>query len=213
MKKMLVAALAVFTMAFLTACGDAAGDVADTVVDMNDNVSDMETILGDYQETMENVDTMGENAMEGNATAPVQTNNTSLDDYKFVYNGVTIAPDMNTKEFLDALGEPLHYYEVKSCAFEGMDKIYTYTSFEVSTYPNGANDLVSSIYFKDDTVTTEEGAYIGMTKADVLALYGDNYANDAGAYVYSKGGMELRFIFDDADSLVSIEYATTVLEE
>lgn len=212
MKKVGVIMLAVMSAVLFTACSNPAEEAADTVVGMNDTVSDMETMLGDYKETMGNVDAMGENAMEGDATAPVQTNNTSLDDYKFVYQGVTITPDMNTNEFLDALGEPMHYYEVKSCAFEGMDKIYTYNSFEVSTYPNGTNDLVSYIYFKDDTVTTEEGAYIGMAKADVLALYGDNYVERAGVYVYTKGGMELRFIFN-GETLASVEYATTVLEE
>ena len=212
MKKLILTAMTVMAMAVLTACAQASEDVADTVVDMNDNVSDMETVLGDYKETMNNVDTMGQNAMEGDATAPVQTNNTSLDDYVFEYKGVKISPDMNTNEFLSALGDPLHYYEVKSCAFEGMDKIYTYTSFEISTYPNGANDLVSSIYFKDDTVTTQEGAYLGMAKSDVLALYGSNYTESAGAFVYSKGGMELHFIFD-GETLASIEYVTTVLDE
>ncbi len=212
MKKVGIIMLAVFSAVLFTACSNPAEEAADTVVGMNDTVSDMETVLGDYKETMGNVDAMGENAMEGDATAPVQTNNTSLDDYKFVYQGVTIAPDMNTNEFLDALGEPVHYYEVKSCAFEGMDKIYTYNSFEVSTYPNGANDLVSYIYFKDDTVTTQEGAYIGMAKEDVLALYGEHYVERAGVYVYTKGGMELRFIFS-GESLASVEYATTVLEE
>ncbi len=212
MKKWIVTITMVLAMATLTACAQASEEVADTVVDMNDKVSDVETILGDYKETMNNVDAMGQNATEGDATAPVQTNNTSLDDYVFEYKGVKIAPDMNTSEFLAALGEPLHYYEVKSCAFEGMDKIYTYTSFEISTYPNGANDLVSSIYFKDDTVTTQEGAYLGMSKSEVLALYGSNYTESAGAYVYSKGGMELHFIFD-GETLASIEYVTTVLDE
>jgi len=212
MKKIVVTGLMIMAMTMFTACQEAAGDVADTVTDMNDTVSDMETILGDYHETMDNVDAMGENAMAGDATGSVQTNNTSLDDYKFIYNGVTIAPDMNTNEFLEKLGEPLHYYEVKSCAFEGMDKIYTYTSFEISTYPNGSNDLVSSIYFKDDTITTEEGAYLGMSKTDVLSMYGENYVESAGVIIYSKGGMELQFIFD-GETLASIEYATTVLNE
>ena len=212
MKKVILTVCLVLAMATLTACAETSQEVADTVVDMNDKVSDAETLLGDYKETMGNVDIMGENAMEVNSTAPVHTNNTSVDDFVFEYKGIRISPDMNTNEFLADLGEPLHYYEVKSCAFEGMDKIYTYTSFEISTYPNGANDLVSSIYFKDDTVTTEEGAYLGMAKADVLALYGSNYTESAGAYVYSKGGMELHFIFD-GETLASIEYVTTVLDE
>jgi len=212
MKKVILTVCLVLAMATLTACAETSQEVADTVVDMNDKVTDAETLLGDYKETMGNVDLMGENAMDGDATAPVQTNNTSVDDFVFEYKGIRISPDMNTNEFLADLGEPLHYYEVKSCAFEGMDKIYTYTSFEISTYPNGANDLVSSIYFKDDTVTTQEGAYLGMAKSDVLALYGSNYTESAGAFVYSKGGMELHFIFD-GETLASIEYVTTVLDE
>lgn len=212
MKKTMLVTMAMMATMLLAACSNPAADAADTVTDMNDTVADAETILGDFKETMDNVDVTGENALAGDSAGSVQTNNTSLDDYKFVYQGVTITPDMNTNEFLEQLGEPLHYYEVKSCAFEGMDKIYTYTSFEISTYPNGENDLVSYIYFKDDTVTTEEGAYIGMSKADVLELYGDGYVESAGAYVYSKGGMELRFVFE-GESLISIEYATTVLDE
>ncbi len=214
MKKRGMLFFMVAAVVLLTGCAveESSGQVADTVVDMNDKVGDAETILGDYQETMGNVDEMGENAMTGNAEGSIQTNNTSLDDYVFEYKGVTISPDMNTKEFLDALGDPLHYYEVQSCAFQGMDKIYTYTSFEVSTYPNGTDDLVSYIYLKDDTVTTAEGVYLGMAKEDVLDIYGTDYTEDAGAYVYAKGGMELRFIFE-GETLASIEYATTVLDE
>ena len=212
MKKLVLTAMTVLVVSMFTACSNPAEEAADAVVNMNNTVGDVQTILGDYQETMGNVDDMGQSIEDGNAAASVQTNNTSLDDYVFVYQGVKIAPDMNTNEFLAALGEPLHYYEVKSCAFEGMDKIYTYTSFEISTYPNGNDDLVSYIYFKDDTITTEEGAYLGMAKADVLAMYGDGYVENAGVYVYTKGGMELRFIFD-GETLASIEYATTVLDE
>ena len=108
MKKILLAAVAVLMMAMLTACSETAEDAADTVVGLNDKVSDAETILGDYKETMSNVDATGE------GTPNVQTNNTSLDDFVFEFGGVTIAPDMNTKEFLDKLGvEYVYQYEAK----------------------------------------------------------------------------------------------------
>ena len=51
-----------------------------------------------------------------------------------------------------------------------------------------------------------------MSKADVLSMYGENYVESAGVIIYSKGGMELQFIFD-GETLASIEYATTVLNE
>ena len=43
--------------------------------------------------------------------------------------------------------------------------------------------------------------------------YGENYTEKNGAFVYSSGGMELRFIFDSNDACISIEYASTVLNE
>ena len=33
---------------------------------------------------------------------------------------------------IEALGEPLHYFESESCAFKGLNK-YTYGGFEIST--------------------------------------------------------------------------------
>ncbi len=132
--------------------------------------------------------------------------------YTFTNSGVAMTPDMDFAPVLASLGEPQHYYEVKSCAFEGMDKIYTYGSFEITTYPDGSIDRISYINFKDDTVTTDEGVYLSMSKDKVIEIYGDNYVDDAGVIVYEKGGMELKFIFS-GDSLKSVEYATEALKD
>lgn len=148
-----------------------------------------------------------------NSETTVTADENAGEPYYFEANGVKFTADTDSRIFLDACGEAKHYYEAKSCAFEGMDKVYTYDSYEITTYPKGDDDYISSIVLKDDTVTTAEGIYISSPKEKVLSTYGDQYIERSGAYVYSSGGMELRFIFDSNDACISIEYASTVLDE
>ena len=53
---MIVLAGMVFT---LTACEENTTNVSDTIIDMNDNVSETESVLDDYKDAMEDVDSMG----------------------------------------------------------------------------------------------------------------------------------------------------------
>lgn len=137
--------------------------------------------------------------------------NTTQSGYTFEYNGQVIVIDANAAPYVDALGEPVSYFEAASCAFEGLDKMYTYSSFELDTYPTGDDDFVSAIIFKDDSITTPEGVRIGSTVEDVKAAYGDDYAEEVGQMVYSKDGMTLTFIVTE-DTVASIEYNSTVLD-
>ncbi len=125
--------------------------------------------------------------------------------YSFKYEGTEIAINMEAAPLLDKLGKEISYFEAPSCAFEGIDKIYTYGGFELHTYPSGDKEFVSAVIFLDDSVKTEEGVYIGDTKEKVLSVYGKDYKDVDGAYAYEKGEGKLQFIFKD-DAVVSIEY-------
>ena len=103
------------------------------------------------------------------------------------------------------LGEPNDYYEVQSCAFDGMDKIYTFDNYEVHTYPDNGTDKVLSIYFLNDQVSTTEGVKIGDSLSSMLEVYGDGYEQLDTQYTYSKGLTQLRFIVEN-DVITSIEY-------
>ncbi len=132
--------------------------------------------------------------------------------YVFVYQDVTISVDALAAPVVDALGEPVSYFEAASCAFEGLDKMYTYNSVEIDTYPDEEGvDRISGIILKDDMVETPEGVCLFETKADMIAAYGENYKEENGLIVYEKDGMKLCFILEN-DEIVSIEYATTVLD-
>lgn len=129
--------------------------------------------------------------------------------YVFVVSGVTVAVDADMAPILQTLGDPTSYFEAASCAFEGLDKIYTYNGFEIDTYPGQDKDLVSAVILKDDSVATAEGICIGDSMEKLLEAYGEA-AQENGMLVYEKDGMRLCFILQD-DSVISIEYRSTAL--
>lgn len=125
--------------------------------------------------------------------------------YTFTYNGTKIAMRVNAAELLAALGEPISYTEQASCAFTGLDKTYYYGSFYLNTYPVGDQDFVYGLWLVDDTVTTEEGLYIGATQAQVESIYGTEGFNGSNAYILDKGACRLTIILTDG-LVSSIQY-------
>lgn len=140
--------------------------------------------------------------VEDNMDASQETENTE-DVYVFDDNGkkLTLGVEYSSLD----LGEPTDYYEVQSCAFDGMDKIYTFDNYEVHTYPDNGTDKVLSIYFLNDQVSTTEGVKIGDSLSSMLEVYSDGYEQLDTQYTYSKGLTQLRFIVEN-DAITSIEY-------
>lgn len=124
--------------------------------------------------------------------------------YAFQIKDASISIDQDMTEVLDALGEANSYFEAASCAFEGLDKTYTYSGFVITTRPDGDKDYVNSILLTDDSVTTAEGIYIGSSQADVVAAYGGaSVENDV--IQYTLDNTTLNFILKDG-AVISIEY-------
>lgn len=163
----------------------------------------------------------GENVGEGNDTpAPTKGTEDSSNKnhgksepagYVFEYEGTKIWMDMDASVVVNALGEPDKYFEAPSCAFEGLDKKYTYGSIEIDTYEIEGKDYVSCVYFRDDLVNTPEGICLYMTMEDMTNVYGNGYKEEFGMYVYEKDGMKLKFLVKD-NEIISIEYASSVLD-
>lgn len=119
-------------------------------------------------------------------------------------NGYTVAVNDNMADVLAALGEPLSFFEAASCAFEGMDKTYTYSGFVITTRPDGDQDYVNSIRLTDDSVATPEGVYIGCPADDVTAAYGEGSRTET-VISYTKGDSAMNFVLEDG-KVISIEY-------
>lgn len=127
------------------------------------------------------------------------------DAFVFQTGGVTVSIDENMAGVLDALGEPQSYFEAASCAFDGLDKTYTYSGFIITTRPDGDTDFVNSILLTDDSVTTSEGIYIGCQAEEVTAAYGESESDMDGVLSYTRGSSALNFILNDG-AVISIEY-------
>lgn len=188
---LLVAGLAVMTM---TGCG-----------------SQEKVIGGEVSNAPSNEVQAAANTAQDAAEGEAATDNAEkAKGYVFAVQGVTVAVDSDAAETVAALGEPLSYFEAESCAFKGLDKMYTYSGFEIETYPTDNKDFVSNIRLKDDSVSTVEGLCIGDSLEKVQQTYGGG-AEENGMVVYEKDGMKLCFIIK-ADEVASIEYRSTVLD-
>lgn len=146
-------------------------------------------------------DTLGKDGKDSKGDA--------VEGYSFLYNEVKILMNVDATPIIEALGESVSYFEAPSCAFQGLDKIYTYNGFEVSTYPNNEQDYISSVYFLDDSVATEKGIYIGASLDEVIAAYGEGYTENSSEYTYTLGESKLSFIIEE-DAVTAITYSAIV---
>lgn len=132
--------------------------------------------------------------------------------FTFIANGIEIGMNEPAAPIVEALGSASNYFESPSCAFQGIDKTYTYSGFELYTYPKNKVDYVSSIYILDESVSTKEGIHLGSALEEMTAAYGSDYKEDLGAYTYTKDKSTLTFIIDNG-TVSSIEYVAIVKKE
>lgn len=194
MKKKIVVAVAAACMLFTAGCGN-----------------DEKVIQGDVQNVVTGEE-QSEGTQEEGSGGQEEPKEAAAKGYVFIYNDVAVEIDADAAPVVEGLGESVSYFEAASCAFEGLDKVYTYNGFELDTYPAGEEDRISAVVIKDDSVSTAEGVSIGDSLAKVEETYGSDGVSEGGMIVYQKDGMKLCFILQD-DAVVSIEYRTTVLQE
>lgn len=189
MKKLILFALSACLMLSMAACGGNGGTETTAAPDVSTPV---------------------ETAPAGSETTPAGTEapetTPTEEGFTFHYNGTEITMHAPAAPIVEALGEPKQYTESASCAFEGLDKTYYYGSFYLDTYPMGEEDFVYGWWFADDTLTTEEGIYIGAAQAQVEAAYGADTFNGSNAYIIKKGDTMLTIILEDG-VVSSIQYA------
>ena len=135
----------------------------------------------------------------------------SSEGFSFTSGSTKIEVNADASAIVDELGDPDDYFESESCAFEGLDKVYTYPGFHLNTYPVDDKDYVLSVDFMDDTVETDEGISIGSTKDEVTEAYGEPAEETSSSLVYEKGDTEMT-IGLDGDSVSSLEISAVTEE-
>ncbi len=152
----------------------------------------------------------GNEGATGNPANGTEDNSGSTSEgYSFEYNEVNIPMNVEAAPIVEALGESVDYFEAASCAFQGLDKIYSYNGFELGTYPNGDKDYVSYVTLLDDSVSTDKGVYVGSALEEVTTAYGNEYTVEGSSYVYQLGESKLTFIVEE-DTVTQITYSAIV---
>lgn len=123
--------------------------------------------------------------------------------YHLVYRDVDLAPGAEADPAITSLGDDYSYFESPSCAYQGMDKVYTYDSIIIRTVTQDDVDYINSIELKDDTISTPEGIYIGCTSDQVTEAYGDPGSD---SLIYVDGDIQLSFITDGSGNVTGISY-------
>lgn len=144
------------------------------------------------------------------ADETAQAQDAQTDRFTFTYKGTPITMKAEAAPICEALGDAKSYTEETSCAFDGLDKNYTFTSFIMTTYPDGDKDRVNSLTLLDDTVSTADKISIGDSKEKVEEVYGADSFNGVNAYILTEGDAQLTVIID-GDKVSSIQY-TAVFE-
>ena len=127
--------------------------------------------------------------------------------YGFTYKKVTVYMHGKASKLLDKAGKPKSKSESKSCAYDGMDRAYTYKDFVVKTYSKSAkgSEYINSIELLTSKVSTKEGVKIGSSKNDVIDTYGRAPAR-LGVYTYTQGKCKLMIEMDSKDKVSKITY-------
>ncbi len=146
---------------------------------------------------------------EGAEASSDATEAASSDAYYVRYNGMEIHMNQPSDEVIEALGDDYSYFEAPSCAYEGLDKIYTYTSIAVYCYTMNDNFYISSVQLRDDTVATVEGIRIGDSADDVYATYGDDGVQGTSGVEFYRGDSILAFVFEGGN-VSAITYTAIV---
>ncbi len=147
---------------------------------------------------------------DGSVTSRTARAEAAESGYAFIHNGVRVDVDAEAAAIVEALGEPVSYYEAPSCVFEGIDRMYTYSGFELDTYPTNGKDYVSAVIFRDGSVATPEGLMIGDSAEKIRQTYGEPGLEEKNLLTYTAGNMQLRFILEDG-TVAAIEYISLAL--
>jgi len=200
MQKKLLLILTIASLFFLTAC---AGSGSASGQPPRQNDPPQQANAGDDAQEPE----------DGNGANPTETEPEPEQPaaFSFTMRNIVIEMDQDIADLIALLGEPAGVFERQSCAFDGMDIIYSYSDVEIYTYPKDGANRVHTINFTNDSPITTEGAIrMGQSSLqDVFDAYGTDYEYDMGMYTFTRGLTFLQFYVEN-DIVLDIAYGLII---
>ena len=126
--------------------------------------------------------------------------------YYISCNGVRICPGEEAGDLLEKLGEPDFAADYGNCGGQGVQKMYSYDSFEVYLLETADGKItVDQISLCDDLMETPRGICIGDDREEVIEQYGEPTESTISTMIYQKGAQELVFKLDETDTVIGID--------
>lgn len=138
-------------------------------------------------------------------TAVVEVVSTATSSYYWTVDGVDLKIDDIAANTVDLISEEAKYFEAESCAYNGIDKIYTYNDYSVTFYEGEGRDGISAIAIMSDLVETNEGIAVGSTEEEVRGVYGEPVQETETLMLYEDNSVELRIILGNG-KVTSIQF-------
>ena len=136
---------------------------------------------------------------------PTEAQIPAATDFSLDVGNFTISMSQNIEDTISALGEPLGVFEQPSCAFDGIDRIFSFPGLQIHTYPVGDTDLIHTISVRDDSHVTDNGIYLGAGFDAMVAAYGSGYEQEGSMFTFTRGMTFLQF-FVENDIITAITY-------
>lgn len=160
-------------------------------------LSGTSTIIGEEQVPLAEEPLMGTDSQESNA------------GYQFIAEGAIIEMAQPSLPIIAKLGTPESYSESTECIYGDLDRIYQYDGFQIATYMENDCDYICGVFITSSDIMTPEGIAVNMTKEDMESVYGLDYEEENGVYIYRKNDMALEF-FVENNVISYIQYLSNI---
>ena len=146
---------------------------------------------------------IGCNRKEDNTSKETKDNKKTI-VYRVSCGSGYILPGMKESDMKALAGEPMVYNEIKSCAYEGMDYVYTYSGFVSYVNELKGEKKITKIVIYDDTVKLAEGIAIGSSRSEIEGKYKKPDSENKGYMIYKGKNTILKIGMKDGKA-ISIE--------
>lgn len=120
-------------------------------------------------------------------------------------DGTAIEMGAPAEDILAALDDPFNVAEAPSCIHEGMDRIYTFNGYTVTTSPDAdGKDRIQEVALLSDAVMLEGGVSVGSTLDDAVKIFGSDYTEQFGVIQYTMENIMVSIVLDGDSYITSL---------
>ena len=116
-------------------------------------------------------------------------------NFGFNNGSVLLTPGEKFSADDEGMPETLQNMEAASCYFEGLDKVFTYDGYEITTYPKTDGDYIQDVNVSSETIRADKGVGVGSTLEDIEAAYGKDYTVSGKMYEYYQDDTKYIYFF------------------